>query len=345
MVGQNLFLIEFELEEDLETIMEGRPWLLLKSIILFDRLIKPMERPEIRLTSSPFWIKIGSCLPEFDKKDFLHAIGVTFGRVIRSEINGDICRLRINLDVQKPLRRGIFVSIDNINKSWISFKYEKLPMFCFGCGRMGHSLKDCLELNPIEKEKFREDPPYTLALIAKSNLIGKESMKFNVFSKKVRAQCSYTGCTELLPTSIKTSMEGNNKSWRPQRMLQQTGVDEAIEKQEEASIIKKYEQLDESKYNQVNISNFAKKTSWKRIAQMAMMNQGKSDNSTKKRKTPEEGIESCYMEVVYEEEKNRLKKKGKEGREEVLSEGMMETMAQNDAPKFMGSATASRQAE
>ncbi|MBA0691235.1 hypothetical protein Goari_008874, partial [Gossypium aridum] len=79
MVGQNLFLIEFELEEDLETIMEGRPWLLRKSIILLDRLIKPMERPEIRLTSSPLWIKIGSCLPEFDKKDLLHAIGVTFG--------------------------------------------------------------------------------------------------------------------------------------------------------------------------------------------------------------------------------------------------------------------------
>ncbi|KAL1120787.1 hypothetical protein V6Z11_D01G187700 [Gossypium hirsutum] len=44
MVGQNLFLIEFELEEDLETIMEGRLWLFRKSIILFDRLIKPIER-------------------------------------------------------------------------------------------------------------------------------------------------------------------------------------------------------------------------------------------------------------------------------------------------------------
>ncbi|MBA0550971.1 hypothetical protein Golob_021877 [Gossypium lobatum] len=218
-------------------------------------------------------------------------------------------------------------------------------MFCFGCKRMGHGLKDCLELNPTEKEKFREDPPHMLALKAKSNLIGKESMKFNGFSKKMRAQCSYTGGTELLPTNIKTSMEGNNKSWRPQRMLQQTGVDEAIEKQEEASIIKKDEQLDESKYKQVNISNFAKKTSWKRITKMAMMNQGKSDNSTKKRKTPKEGTESCYMKVVYEEEKNRLKKEGKEGCEEVLSEGMMKTMLQNDAPKFMGSATVSKQAE
>lgn len=26
LVGQNLFLIDFDLEEDLETVMEGRPW-------------------------------------------------------------------------------------------------------------------------------------------------------------------------------------------------------------------------------------------------------------------------------------------------------------------------------
>ncbi|MBA0581931.1 hypothetical protein Gorai_024089, partial [Gossypium raimondii] len=48
---------------------------------------------------------IGSCLSEFDKKDLFHAIGVTFGGVIKSEINGDLCRLRIKLDLQKPLLR------------------------------------------------------------------------------------------------------------------------------------------------------------------------------------------------------------------------------------------------
>ncbi|MBA0810758.1 hypothetical protein Gohar_002717, partial [Gossypium harknessii] len=89
----NLFLIMFDWKEDLETIMEGRPWLFHKSIILFDRLIQPIERGQIRLTSSPFWINIGSCLPEFDKKDLLHAIGVMFGGVLRYEISGDSCRL------------------------------------------------------------------------------------------------------------------------------------------------------------------------------------------------------------------------------------------------------------
>ncbi|MBA0789187.1 hypothetical protein Gotri_026225, partial [Gossypium trilobum] len=81
MVGQNLFLIIFELVEDLEMILEGRPWLF-----------------------------------QFDKKDLLHAIGATFGGVFRSEINEEFCRLRINLDVQKPLRRGIFVSTDYASK-------------------------------------------------------------------------------------------------------------------------------------------------------------------------------------------------------------------------------------
>ncbi|MBA0586270.1 hypothetical protein Gorai_017017 [Gossypium raimondii] len=44
---QNLFLIVFETEEDLETVMEGRPWLFRKQLILFDRLVKPVERSQI----------------------------------------------------------------------------------------------------------------------------------------------------------------------------------------------------------------------------------------------------------------------------------------------------------
>ncbi|MBA0661973.1 hypothetical protein Goklo_006183, partial [Gossypium klotzschianum] len=69
VVGQNLFLIEFELEEDLETVMEGQPWLFRKQLVLFDRL------------------------------------RVTFGGVVRSEILGEFCRLRVQLNVQRPLRR------------------------------------------------------------------------------------------------------------------------------------------------------------------------------------------------------------------------------------------------
>ncbi|MBA0876140.1 hypothetical protein Goshw_026519, partial [Gossypium schwendimanii] len=66
----------------------------------------------------------------------------------------------------RPVRRGIFVSIDNVNKVWVPFKYENLPMFCFGCGRMGHGLKNCTQIIPARKSKIIENPPYTLALKA-----------------------------------------------------------------------------------------------------------------------------------------------------------------------------------
>ncbi|MBA0663629.1 hypothetical protein Goklo_003733 [Gossypium klotzschianum] len=36
-VGQNLFIIVFDLEEDLETILEGQLWLFRKSLVIFDQ--------------------------------------------------------------------------------------------------------------------------------------------------------------------------------------------------------------------------------------------------------------------------------------------------------------------
>lgn len=45
--------------------------------------------------------------------------------------------------VDKPLQRGLFVT-DGVGwKSWVYVRYEKLPEFCYRCGYIGHSEKDC----------------------------------------------------------------------------------------------------------------------------------------------------------------------------------------------------------
>lgn len=74
IAGQNLFTISFKDEKDLKQILEERPWLLRKQLIIFDRLVQPIERNKIKLIYSPFWIKAGPCPPECDKKDLMHAI-------------------------------------------------------------------------------------------------------------------------------------------------------------------------------------------------------------------------------------------------------------------------------
>ncbi|KAH1082553.1 hypothetical protein J1N35_022314 [Gossypium stocksii] len=72
LVGQNLFSISFKDEEYLEQIMEGRPWLFRKQVVILDRITKLMEWSKIKLVSSSFWIKIGPCPPKYDKKDLMH---------------------------------------------------------------------------------------------------------------------------------------------------------------------------------------------------------------------------------------------------------------------------------
>lgn len=82
VAGLNLFLISFGCEEDLELIMEGRPWLFRRQLIVFDRN-EPTEQMKLRFVHSPFWLKFGPCSPECDKKDLMHAIGSSFEGLIR----------------------------------------------------------------------------------------------------------------------------------------------------------------------------------------------------------------------------------------------------------------------
>ncbi|MBA0873305.1 hypothetical protein Goshw_000636 [Gossypium schwendimanii] len=120
--------------------------------------------------------------------------GKTMAVPEKSEISGEWCRLKINLNVQKPLQRGIFVSMDNMNKWWIYFKYEKLPMFCFGCGRVGHGLSDCSELNPV------------------------------------RAQCSYTGGSKVEAIKDKITGKVNSLKGMMHERLQLSGEEKMMKK-------------------------------------------------------------------------------------------------------------------
>lgn len=94
-LGQNLFSIWFEEEEDLELILARRPWLFHKQVVLFERLTAPIKRSKIRLVMSPFWIKVRHCSPECNKEDLMSAVGSMFGGSNQTKIKGDYCRLKV----------------------------------------------------------------------------------------------------------------------------------------------------------------------------------------------------------------------------------------------------------
>lgn len=48
------------------------------------------------------------------------------------------------LDLTKPLQRGTKLKYRQFER-WVEFRYEKLPIFCFYCGLIGHNERLCLK--------------------------------------------------------------------------------------------------------------------------------------------------------------------------------------------------------
>lgn len=48
-------------------------------------------------------------------------------------------RVRACLDIRRPLKRKKRLIFSPSNIRYVFFKYERLPLFCFFCGKLGHS--------------------------------------------------------------------------------------------------------------------------------------------------------------------------------------------------------------
>uniref|UniRef100_A0A7N2QZ38 CCHC-type domain-containing protein n=1 Tax=Quercus lobata TaxID=97700 RepID=A0A7N2QZ38_QUELO len=52
-------------------------------------------------------------------------------------------RVRVELEIDKPLRRGAYIVSSEEERLWLTFKYKRLPTVCFFCGKLGHDKKHC----------------------------------------------------------------------------------------------------------------------------------------------------------------------------------------------------------
>ena len=69
-------------------------------------------------------------------------------------------RVRVALPISKPIRRGGYIAGSDGGKSWVSFKYEQLPIICHYCGILGHDLKHCAAHYAMEKKGGRIEYQY-----------------------------------------------------------------------------------------------------------------------------------------------------------------------------------------
>ncbi|GMN29722.1 hypothetical protein TIFTF001_051734 [Ficus carica] len=108
---------------------------------------KPFNKGSVMSTMTKLWDADGDLSVQIGEK-----IGNGIGKFLDVDTDrngrcpGMFMRLRVQIDVSKPLRRGAMVQLGcNGAKVWTSFKYERVPDFCFGCGRIGHGRLECVD--------------------------------------------------------------------------------------------------------------------------------------------------------------------------------------------------------
>ncbi|KAI8022805.1 Uncharacterized protein LOK49_LG03G02299 [Camellia lanceoleosa] len=76
---------------------------------------------------------IGNAIDTFADMDYAEG-GVAWGKLLR---------IWVAININKPLRRGMKITLGQKDPVWVSFKYERLPNFCFACDILGHNRREC----------------------------------------------------------------------------------------------------------------------------------------------------------------------------------------------------------
>ena len=146
--GENILLFAFELEVDAERVIQGAPWAFDRHLVVFERFDGYTSIQSLGFKKTAFWVQIHNLPFSLQTVDTAISIGETIGSVIKPKDLGEMLganfmRVRVIVDVSKPLCRGRKISWDVNCEGWAAFMYERLPNICYWCGSISHDDKDC----------------------------------------------------------------------------------------------------------------------------------------------------------------------------------------------------------
>ena len=143
----NLFLFQFFAMTDKDYVVNEGPWAFNGSILLLKELTGLEQPSEVVFTKARFCVKAYDVPALKQTSTFAKFLGSQVGDFVDwvEESSGGIDKtlnFRVDVDVFRPLRRGVRTVVGGATL-WIRLKYVKLPDFCYACGKLGHSYKNC----------------------------------------------------------------------------------------------------------------------------------------------------------------------------------------------------------
>ncbi|KAL8487062.1 hypothetical protein ACS0TY_023660 [Phlomoides rotata] len=147
----------------MQNVLSREPWTFDKNVLLLKELEDGVQPSAVSFQTSTFWVRLYDLPPSTRTYKAVHQIGTILAETIeidQASMEGVTrsIRLKVRIDFQKPLKRGIRLEIRDKEPIWVEFKYERLPSFCYVCGMLGHMRRECdLDESVTHEESIRYD--------------------------------------------------------------------------------------------------------------------------------------------------------------------------------------------
>lgn len=146
----NTYIFSFGHEADVRHVLDNRTWSINNQLLAMREWPPEIPFDELNFLSTPIWTQVHRLPP--NQLNMLNAqiIGNFIGIFLEVDLAQEGCigiplflRLRVSLDLSKPLPTDFQNKRLDGTTHWVSFRFEKLPDFCYSCEIIGYLKKNC----------------------------------------------------------------------------------------------------------------------------------------------------------------------------------------------------------
>uniref|UniRef100_A0A803QE66 CCHC-type domain-containing protein n=2 Tax=Cannabis sativa TaxID=3483 RepID=A0A803QE66_CANSA len=145
----NVFKFGFDNTDDRNWAISNGPWCIRGYTLALQDWSPRVDGP-ILFNSLRVWVQVHNLPHEFYSNDNGLLLGGLVGKVVKLEMEEEkpaswstFFKFLVEVDINEPLVSGCFFDLNSGVKQWLQMKYEKIGIFCYNCGRLGHQRRGC----------------------------------------------------------------------------------------------------------------------------------------------------------------------------------------------------------
>ncbi|TXG66577.1 hypothetical protein EZV62_007852 [Acer yangbiense] len=140
-------------QEDRNRVWNRGPWHFGNSLIVLEKPVGSRNIAQLGFNKADLWVQIHDLLIMCMNRRTAKWLAEQLGEVVElptesRECWGKFMRVKVRIDISKALKRWIKLKLGKSEEvTTMNLKYERLPEFCFACGKIGHGIKECQDVD------------------------------------------------------------------------------------------------------------------------------------------------------------------------------------------------------